>query len=101
MSITMIRRGRAYGTRINHQNEIINENWVCTVSANLGGRISCLEGVTPLKGKSLDPRGPWREGDRGQVLPIGKAARADDPDVLRQCDLGARPEVPDYFWLVG
>jgi hypothetical protein len=41
MSIATIRRGGAHGTRINHQNKIINENWMYTVSANADGRMSC------------------------------------------------------------
>jgi hypothetical protein len=97
----MIRRRRAHSTRINHQNQIINENWVYTVSANADGRMSCLEGATPLERESVDPREPRREGDRVQVLTLGKAALADNPDVRRQRDLGAWPEVPGHFCPAG
>jgi hypothetical protein len=93
MPIVMIRRDGAHGTRINHQNERINENLVYTVNANADSRMSCLECDAPLKRESFDPREPRREGDHGQVLTIEKAARADDSDIRRQCDLGARPEV--------
>jgi hypothetical protein len=44
MSIAMIRQGEVHGMRINHQNEIINENWMYTVSANADGRIFCCLG---------------------------------------------------------
>jgi hypothetical protein len=37
----MIRRGGAHGTRINHQNERINENWIYTAGANADGRMFC------------------------------------------------------------
>jgi hypothetical protein len=42
MSIATIRQGGAHDTRINHQNEIINENSMYTASANADGRMSCF-----------------------------------------------------------
>jgi hypothetical protein len=42
MSVVMIRRCGAHGTRIHHQNAIINENRMYIVSSNAGGRMFSL-----------------------------------------------------------
>jgi hypothetical protein len=41
-------------------NEIINDNWMCTVSANVDGRMSCSpadgQRFAPIGGTSLDKK---------------------------------------------